>query len=189
MLTDVQIINLGMSKISTSRINRIDPAQTPLEAYMASNYPHWRRVELTKRRWVFALEENYPLTLTNTLTDVEKPYVYQMPNLCLRPVRTKYTEWKQRGTKIYSAYPTLKLDFIKNVSEADFDPLFDDVLACWVAYQSAEYVTQSNPKKEAAKAMYDNAVTAAAQANAFVMGPEDVSADDSAYAWLQDRYM
>lgn len=188
MLTDVQIINLGLSKIASNRVARIDPAQTPLEAFMASNYKHWKRTELAKRRWVFALVENYALTLETTLTDVDRPYKYALPIDCLRPVREKNTEWVQRGRYLYSGYSTLKISYIRNASEDEFDPLFDEVLASKVAYESAEYVTQSNAKKELAKAQYDDAIRVAGQCNAFIIGPEDIQADDSEFEWLAGRH-
>lgn len=187
MLTDVQHINLGLSKISSSRINRIDPAVTPLESFMAANYPHWRRRELSKRRWVFALEENYRLTLEAVLEDVDQPYKFRIPNDCLKPVRGKTTEWKQRGRYIYSNYETLAIDYIRNVPEADFDPLFTEVLACAVAAESVEFVTQSNAKKEMAFSLYKEAVVDAAKANAFVLGPEDMNGEDETYSWIMGR--
>ena len=188
MLTDVQIINLGLSKIAASRINRIDPARTPLEQYMAQNYPQWKREELTKRRWNFSLSINYQLTLTNTIEGVEQPYRYLLPADCLRPIRNKYDEWRQAGRSIYSAYPVLIIDYIRNVSEADFDPLFNEVLGCKVAMESCEYVTQSNSKKADAESKYDRAVATAGQANAFVIGAEDIAADDGDYTWVSVRY-
>lgn len=187
MLTDVQIINLGLSKVVASRVNRIDPASTPLEKYMAVNYPHWKRVELAKRRWVFAKVEEYTLTLNATLEDTDRPYKYVLPIDCLRPIRNKYTEWVQRGRYIYSASATLKIDYIRNAPESDFDSLFEEVLACKIGYESSEYVSASAAKKAAAKEAYDEAVALAGKANAFTIGPEDVQSDDSDFSWLQAR--
>ena len=189
MLTDVQLINGGLSKIASNRIARIDPAKTSLEGFMASNYPHWRRTELTKRRWVFATEEQYALTLESSRTDgVPKPHKFALPIDCLRPIRNKKTEWIQRGKFIYSAYDTLKVDYIRNASEDEFDPLFDEVLMCKIAYESAEYVTQSNTKKDFAFKLYKDAVALAGQANAFIIGPEDIQADDDDFTWLGGRF-
>lgn len=188
MLTDVQIINIGLSKISSSRVARIAPPVSPLEAFMASNYPHWKRTELAKRRWVFAMEENYSLTMSDVLTNADKPYKYPLPIDCLRPVRGKRTEWIQRGRFIYSAYPELNLSFIKNVDEADFDPLFDEVLSCRVAVESVEYVTQSNTKKDIANSLYEQAVSEAGRCNAFVIGNEDIQETDEEFTWLVGRH-
>lgn len=188
MLTDVQIINLGLAGISSSRISRIDPPRTPLEVFVAANYAQQKRSELSKRRWVFATVDNYTLTLNATLTDVEQPYKYILPIDCLRPIRNKDTEWKQRGRSLYSAYPTLKLDYIRNALESEFDPMFNDVLARRIGMDSVEFVTQSNSKKADAKDDYKEAVAEAAKANAFVIGPEDIGSDDSDFSWVTSRY-
>lgn len=189
MFTDVQIINIGLSKISANRIARIDPPKTPLEAFMASNYPHWKRVELTKRRWVFALVDDYTLTVSETLTNVAQPYKYALPTDCLRPVRTKCTEWKQRGRFLFSAYSTgLKISYIRNADESEFDPLFNDVLAAAIALGSYEFVTQSTSKGQMAAQLYKDAVDIAGQANAFTIGSEDVGSDDDNFDWLTSRY-
>jgi hypothetical protein len=189
MLTDVQIINLGVSKLAATRISQIAPPRTPLEVFMANNYPQWKREVLTKHRWVCALEEQYVLTLVEKLTtDTPQPYKYQMPVDCLRPLRSKRTEWKQRGRHIYSAYATLSLDYIRNIPNSEFDPLLNEVLSCKVAYESAEYITQSNAKKQSAEAMYERAITDAYKANAFVVGPEDIASDDEDYGWVSVRY-
>lgn len=188
MLTDVQVINLGLSKIAASRITSIAPPGTSLEKYMAVNYKEWKRYELTRRRWVFATEDNYLLTLNDTVDGTAKPYSFLLPVDCLRPIRDKCTEWVQRGRKLWSSYNTLRISYIRNAPEEEFDPLFNEVLACKIAMESAEYVTQSNSKRQLAESMYDRAVKDASEANAFVVGPEDVQSDDSAFSWLSDRY-
>jgi hypothetical protein len=188
MFTNVQIINLGLSKIASSRVSRIDPAVTPLERFVSEGYPHWKRIEITKRRWGFATEDNYVLTRVATLEDVDQPYKYALPVECLRPVRRKRTEWKQRGRYLYSAYDTLNVSLILNKDENEFDPLFTEVLACRIALESAEFVTQSNTKKADAEALYRSAVDEAAKCNAFVIGPEDVYDDDNDYPFITARF-
>lgn len=188
MFTRVQIVNIGLSKIASSRVKRLDPPQTSLERYVADNYEHWKRSELTKRRWVFATEDDYQLTKSDTLTDVARPYKYPLPVECLRPIRLKRTEWKQRRRFIYSACDPLKISFIVNATEDEFDPLFVEVLASRIAVGCVEYVTQSNTKKADAKALYDEAVGDAAKANAFVIGPEDITSDDDDYPFVNARY-
>jgi len=188
MLTDVLIINLGLSKIASSRISRISPPGTQLEAYMNVNYQSWKRQELSRRRWVFATEDDYLLTVSEVVAGIEQPYKYNIPVDCLRPIRDKRTEWKQRGKHIFSAYDTLRINYIRNASEDEFDPLFEEVLACKIAKESAEYVTQSNSKRQLAESAYDAAVADAAKNNAFVIGPEDIQEDDSVFSWVSSRY-
>lgn len=188
MFTDVQIINLGLAKIASARISRIDPPSSSLERHCAGGYQMWKRTELAKRRWVFALEIDYALTLVAELPGTDKPFKYSLPTECLRPVREKYTEWRQAGRFVYSAQKDLKITFIRNAAEAEFDPLFVDVLASRIAVECTEYVTQSNTKKADNSTLYRESVSTAAAANGFVIGPEDIQEDDSDFSWVNSRY-
>lgn len=188
MFTQVQVINLGLSKIGSSRISRIDPPQTSLERFVASGYDHWKRSELTKRRWVFATEANYALAQVEMLTEVEKPYKYTLPVDCLRPIRLRTTDWVQRRRHVYSQEAELRISYVANVDETEFDPLFVEVLACRIALESGEYITQSNTKKADAKSLYTDAVADAGKVNAFIIGPEDIARDDSDFEFLTARY-
>lgn len=188
MYTDVEIINLGLAKIAQSKITRIDPPQSALERHCATVYPMCRRSELTKRRWVFALVDNFVLPQVDYVADTERGYKYSLPTDCLRPLRAKSTEWVQRGRFIWSAYSGLRIPYIKNVLEADFDPLFVDVLAERVAVESVEFVTQSNTKAAARAQGYKDAVAVAGQANAFIIGNEDPSNEDEDFPFLTARW-
>jgi hypothetical protein len=75
-----------------------------------------------------------------------------------------------------------------NRDEEDFDVLFEEVLACKVAYESCEFVTQSNSKKATALQEYKDAVVEAAKANAFVTGAEDIQDNDATFSWVADRW-
>lgn len=188
MFSRVQIVNIGLLKIGSSSITRLDPAVTPLEKHVVAGYDHWKRTELGKRRWVFATEFNYALAKTGTVSGAERPYIYELPTDCLRPVRDKTTEWVQRrGRTIHSAYDGLKIDYIANVDETEFDAMFVEVLACRVAQECVEFVTQSNTKKADTAALYKNAVDDAARNNAFVIGYEDNSSPDEHIPFITER--
>lgn len=201
MFTDVQILNLGLGKIASNRIKQITPPITPLEQFCSTGYTQWKQSELTKHRWVFATVDCYNLTQINippvvvppvspdpdfvpNPQGVRRPYQFQLPNDCLRPLRGKQSEWVQRGRTIWSGYQCLKIDYVKNVLEDQFDPLFVDVLAGRVAQETVEFVTQSNTKSQKADMVYDGAVTAAAKVNAFVIGPESMEDNDEAFDWV-----
>lgn len=193
MATRLQILNLALGKLSPNRIVNDNPPKTALEAYMVNNYDvAWRNTELTKRRWVFATKFEVPLTLTATLdpepSDYRK-YQFALPNDCLRPIREKRTEWKQRGKFAYSSGNTLNLSYIANIPENDFDPLFVDVLASWIAIQACMYVTESNTKMQARREEYMQSVNFAKQVNAFIIGPEDIQSDDDDFSFLTARYV
>lgn len=193
MTTDISVINQGLSKLSASTISSIAPPTTNLERFLASSYPQWRDSELTKRRWLCA-SDYVTLTLQETLTGsvpLSKPYKYGLPNNALAAIREKGSEWQRRGRFIYSAYSTLTVLFKLRIPEANFDPLLVDVVACRVALESAEYVTQSNVKKDTAKGWYDDAVAEAGRQNAFERGSEQQSNDEhdyEGYSWINDRF-
>lgn len=189
-LTDLQIINLGLAKISSSRVRNINPPSTPLERHVSEGYQQWRRSELQRHRWVFATVDDYALTqsaILDTARDYRK-YAYELPIDCLRPVRYQGADWKQRGHKLYDRGDTLTIDYIADVPESEYDPLFIDVLAARVAVECVEYVTQSNTKEVNAAAKYDEAVSVARQNNAFIVGSEAIGTDDYSFPFIADRY-
>lgn len=188
MYTNVQIINLGLTKIGSARISRIDPPVSSLEKICAEGYPQWKRSELTRRRWVFATEAYYKLTQVDEVPGIEQPYKYSIPVDCLRPIREKRTEWTQRGKFIWSSCQDLRISYIKNVEEKDLEALFVDVLATRIALECVEAVTQSNTKKADVEALYQQSVNNAGQVNAFVRGPEDIQEDDNDFSFIYSRY-
>lgn len=188
MLTKQQIANLGLSKISSSKVTNLFPPTTALERHISEGYEHWRRTELQKHRWVFAIEDDYQLTLSDVRDDVELPYSYILPDDCLRPLRTNCTEWKQRGRTLHSARDALRLSYVRDVQETEFDPLFVEVLAARIAVESVEYVTQSNTKAVDVQSKYAEAVADAKRNNAFVVGPEYIASSDEGFPFITGRY-
>lgn len=193
MFTREDIANIGLAHIGSSQISRLDPARTSLERFIQSIYRQCLVSELTKRRWVFATEDEYDLPQvegpeTGLSRADGRNYKYTLPPSVLRPIRSKRSEWRQRGRFLYSCYPDLLIPCVLDVDESEFDPLFVEVLACRIAYSSAEFVTQSNKKKEDALAKYKDAVKEAGQVNAFIIGPEDIQADDAQFPFVSERY-
>lgn len=193
MTMALDIINLGLSKISVSSISSIDAPRTSLERTCAANYPKWRDKQLAKRKWTFALHEE-DLTRTDVLTnDTRLPNQFLLPNDCVRPLRDRLdgatVRWERRGKYLYSDSETLRLPYIRRVPEAEFDIWFIDVLACWVAVEMSEPATESNAKKTTALNAYDYALREAAQANAFIIGEESITNDnDEGYDFVTSRY-
>lgn len=182
------IINLGLGKITASRVSSLAPPKTPIEVKCAEGYDHWRDDELAKRDWRFALVEGHAPTLVTTLTDVSLPYKYALPNNYLRALPGTRTRWSIRGTFLYSDSNVELFDYIKRTTEADFSPAFAELLACRVAMEMAEHVTQSNSKGETADRKYERALAEAARQNAFITGPQEVLTADENDEWLTSRW-
>jgi hypothetical protein len=186
--TAIDMINNGLGKFSSSAINSITPPKSSLERRCAS-YPQWKESELSKRRWVFARNEAYDLPqVPKGAGDLNvKEFKYSLPPAVLKPVRDKYANWSQAGRYIYSNTDDLTIPVILNILEAEFDPLFVDVLACRVWMETVNFVTQTDSSLDLAQAAYREAVAVAGQQNAYVIGPEDVNDDDSAYDFITGR--
>jgi hypothetical protein len=72
----------------------------------------------------------------------------------------------------------LDLRYVKNVADVTkFDTLFDDALACKIAVETCDEITQSNTKKVALDAEYDEAILDARVINA-IEGYGAVEADE-----------
>lgn len=189
MADALSICNLGLGKISASTVTNLTPPRSGLEKHCSAGYPVWRDSELQKRVWYFA-KKHQILTLSgedDSLKDGRK-YKFAVPTDNIKLLRDKYTRWEQRGQHIWHSANTLTVEYVWRVPEALFDALFVDVLACRVGLESVEYATQSNTKGDSIQDKYNRAVMEAAKANAFVIGPQDVSLADENSEWVTARW-
>jgi hypothetical protein len=195
MLYDPKTIcNLGLKKIAASPVSSLEPPRTPIEKHCADGYPHWKRTELAKRRWVFATEFVQLTQEGPAITDSAMLYAlggrnlkYKMPSDAIRLIRDARTEWVSRGGYIYSSQPNLIVEVILDKTEDLFSSEFAEVLACRVAKESVEFATQSNTKTGTADALYNNALSEAGKNNAFVIGSEKTNEPDDESDWLNAR--
>lgn len=187
MYTRVKIANLGLSKIGASSITRLDTPVSSLEKHIAGGYDHWRQTELQKYRWNFATVLQQTLTLSRIDDGEEYPFVFAMPTDCLRLIKRRYEDWKHSGNFIFSKSNIQRVSYVRDVDETEMDPLFAEVLACRIAMESTEYVTQSNTKGNTADNKYLAAVKTASQLNAFERGPENYMEDDGQFPFLNSR--
>lgn len=187
-MTDLEVANLGLGKLSASRISVLSASGTPLERHITAGFAHWRKSELLKHRWVFATIDNFEMTLSDTLDEAEdgRIYVYDLDTDVLRPIRTQDAEWKQRGRKLYSKYDTLTISYLQTTTVIE-DDLFIEVLACRVARECVEYITQSNTKKADIIREYDEWIDQAKRNNAFIVGSEDINMHDEDYPFIAAR--
>jgi len=187
------ICNLALDKLGADPVQSIAAPVKANEKLMARQYYHWRDAELRRHRWRFSIE-------TRRLTPVGDPtsvgpdaplYAYQMPNEALRAIRRKGDIWQiGNGRKLYDASSTyIDVDFVMQRAPTDMDVLFQEALACRLAFECCEKITQSNEKKKDIFQMYRDAIAEAKLANAFESGPEEWVYLDSneQYSWEQAR--
>jgi hypothetical protein len=187
--SNIDIINQGLGKFSSSKVSSIVPPHSSLERH-CTGYNQWKESELCSggRRWVFATVHDYDLPQTGYYEGKDRPYEYTLPDTVLRPIRDKYATWRQSQRKIFSVDEDLTIPVVLNVPEADFDPLFIDVLACRVWLECNDFVRQSHTGYDEALAAHQQAIAMAARSNAFTIGPEDVNDDDTAFDYITGRW-
>jgi len=185
--TPLSICNLGLGKIGQARLVNIDNPKHKFEGLARDGYPHWRDSELTKRRWRFATRKVL-LPLIRTDDDKDRPYVFEVPKTALRLVRTKRTRWVRfTDLELRSPNSTEEVEIIFRVAEDNFTAEFAEVLACRVAQEMVEPVTQSNEKFEKATRLYAQALADAARLNAFELEEHTLTTPDDYSEWVDAR--
>lgn len=182
------LCNLALAKLGLSdRIASLAAPVKPLERHFFTIYGHYRDVELRRKRWLFA-RHTWQITATADVTsDEERPYSYDMPAEMIAPWRDKTTEWLVVGRRFWSVYgPTLFVTGTERVTEDNFDPLFNEVLAGRLAIESADLPGVSDGKKQDMNAWYRDAVATAGAGNAYLHDADDI-ADDDQFTWLSER--
>lgn len=209
----VDVVNLALVKLGSQLVTNLDAPVTPLEQRAALVYPHLRDRELSLRRWRFALRRarmqaiptadvtgptidttlvTLDETLDEVLTDLLPPdglFYAKLPDNCLRPLRDDSSCWEEEGRYLLTPESgPFRLLFIARVTEEQFTPTFAEALSAKVAEQLAEFLTQSNEKKDRAQAMYSDAVREAKLINAYDTGAEAIMYSDASSSFLTGRY-
>jgi hypothetical protein len=186
-LSSTDICNRALDKLGAAPINTIAAPVLLNEQRFARIYPQTKARELKRHRWVFAFEEVELSPLV--ARSLEGRYRFPLPVDCLRPLRDDNTTWLARGRELWDiGTGPLRLTYIKDVTETEFDAAFVEVLACRLAYEMAEIVTQNANKKEAAFAEWKEALADARRDNAFIVGEEVLNDSDNGFDWVTGRF-
>lgn len=170
MASDVSICNDALQKIGAE--NRITSLTEDSRNARAVNacYAEKRDAELRAHRWNFAIKRAV-LSPDTAVPAFHFSYQFTLPTDCLRPLPPRRTtlDWHVEGGKILTNDgTTINLRYISRVTDPNaMDPLFRDMLACRIAEQICEQVTQSNSKLEAVNAAYKASRAEARRNNAF----------------------
>lgn len=187
--SEVSICNLGLQKLGAARIADLSEASKNARECNAC-YEHLRDAELRANKWKFALSRT-TLAPSATTPDFTYTYAFPLPADCLRPLFPARLglDWKVENHEGVASIltndgDTLEVRYIKRITDPTlFDPLFVEALACKIAFQLCETLTQSNSKKEAAERAYLYAIREARRINAIEIGPFKQPVDE----WLAAR--
>lgn len=193
MASDVSIVNRALTKLGADRILLLtDPTQQA--RVMNAMYADVRDAELARHHWKFAIKRAQLVAL------VDAPnwgYQYQYPlpadylglvqvgDIYVRCVRRGTAPWSIEGQNLLTdQLAPLKFRYLSRVENPGFyHPLFVEALACKLAMEGCEALTQSNTKKQSAMEEYKFALSEATRMDA-IENPPDMYPDGS---WLDSR--
>jgi hypothetical protein len=180
--------NAALSKLGESGVLNFD-AENEKARWLKSRFPAIRDLVLRSYPWTFAMKR------ASLSADSEAPAfgyarAFALPDDCIRlyevdgafqpanmgPITSDGgAVFAVEGRKILTDLEApLPIRFVSNLVEPPmWDPLFDEALACRVAYDLAEKLTQSSGKREAAMRDYMLAVREAERVNAIESPPEE----------------
>ena len=189
MASEVDICNRALQKLGAKRIVSLSEDSTNARACNAA-YDLLRDFELELHPWLFAIQR------ATLAADSEEPEwgranAFQLPSDCLR-ILPPYPEdnlndldWQIEGRKLLTDETApLYLRYIARIEDPNaMAPSFREALACRIALELAEQLTQSNTKKEGLREDYKATILAARKNNAIQSIPAK-SPDDP---WITGR--
>jgi hypothetical protein len=198
MASEVQVANRALTKLGSFRILSLDDDSKPARA-IKSCFDDLRDDELRSYGWQFALKR-VQLVASATAPDHGWTYQYPLPAdfLALDMVNDQFPavslddyitndviEYSHEANVIMTDFPSpLKVRYIARITDPNqWDPNFREVLACRIAVEVAEELTQSGPKRQLAWDEYKRALVRAITSNSFERPPV-MLADDS---WIMGR--
>ena len=192
MASEVEIANRALSKLGENRITSMDDATKPARA-MKARFALLRDAELAAYAWRFAV------TRVNLASSVAVPEwgfstIYTRPVDDLRPLRVNgaWVDFRTIGvqyeaTGFSSGAPMyqiiggdihtnlsapLEYEYIRKEDNTGlWDALFVEALACRLAVDAAEELTQSTAKTEIVMRQYQDALSQARRVNALYSQP------------------
>lgn len=166
--SEVFICNLALQKLGAARVVSLTEDSRNARSAAAS-YVQTRDLVLESQPWRFALSRAV-LANDPTAPLFDYAYAYRKPTDFMRLVFSPddTTDWSLEGDFILSNFgPPINVPYIKRIVDtAKFPSLFTEAVACKLAWQCCEEITQSNTKKADIKAEYEEAISEARRTNA-----------------------
>lgn len=198
MASVIQVANRALTKIGASRITSLDDDNKAARAIL-SCFDDLRDDELRAYGWQFALKRA-SIAADTVVPDHGWQYQYPLPSdfLALDTVNetfpvvalddyitTELVEYSHEANLIMTDLESpLLIRYIARIEDPNqWDANFREVLACRIALEIAEELTQSAPKRQLAQMEYDKALIRAIKSNSFERPPV-MLADDT---WIMGR--
>ena len=188
MASQVEIVNQALTKIGAARITSMsDPGKSA--AVMSAIYDIKRDAELSANPWTFSIKRvqipasstapsfgwaySYPLP-ADYLSMVEVGQNFTFYSSDLGPLFTLESDPATGGMAILSDESSpIDVRYVYRVTTPGlFSPLFTEALACRLAAEACEEITQSTSKRELAWEEYRRALRNARRVNAIEQPPQ-----------------
>lgn len=199
MASSTAIANLALTKLGEPNPILALTDDTNAGRVMNRLFTLVRDAELRRNRWKFAIKR----TSLSALADApDWGYAYQYPlpadflavvqvnDFFVRAVPSQPAMWSMEtaadGSRVLLTNLTapLKFRYVSRVENTGFfDPLFAEAMACKLAYEACEQLTQSTTKKQGLRVDYKEALIEAARCDA-IENPPDALPWGS---WLDSR--
>lgn len=171
-ISEVTICNLGLAKIGHEGFITSLTEDSKGARYMNVFYEPMRDAVLRQHLWRFARKRAVLAPLVDTVP-FDGGYYFQIPEDCLRIIGTDQAyfhggePWKREGQRIIAAQNVLNIVYIKRVVDpSEFDPMFVDVLASRLGYETSLSITKSQSVKDQMEREYSKSLLRAAHASA-----------------------
>lgn len=188
----VQIANRALTKLGSERILSLTEDTKPARE-INSMFEQVRDAELRRHRWKFAIAR------AQLVADATPPAwgyarsftlpsdflgLVQVGDIFVRPTPGVYP-WQREGSKLLTDLEApLRIRYVQRVDNPGlFDPLFVEALACKLAFEACEALTQSNTKKTQAGEEYKFALQEAYRTDAIEALPDPLPWG----SWLDSR--
>jgi len=189
MASVVEICNRALQKIGAKRITSI--TEDSVNARACNNaYNPLRLSELRSHPWSCAIARAQ-LAASSTEPLFGKAYMYPLPSDYLRSLpndpgyNLNSEDWQiEAGNILTDDTSPLNLRYIYDLTDPNImDAMFREALACRLALEICEELTQSNQKKEALKMEYKEAIREAKRVNAIL----NIAANPPEDEWITIR--
>lgn len=193
MASKVSIANRALTKLGEDRILLLSDDTKPART-LNSMFDDVRDAEIRRHRWKFAIKRG---SLVALAAAPAWGYALQYPlpadYLGLVQVGARYVRasdkspapWSVEGRSILTNIGApLLIRYMARIEDPTFfDPLFVEVLACKLAYEACETLTQSGAKLQAAEQAYKFALSEAVRQDAIENPPDELPQG----SWLDAR--
>lgn len=193
MASQVSIVNRALVKLGETPVllltDNVKQART-----MAAIFDDTRDAELRANRWKFAIKRAQLSALVAAPSfgysvQYELPDDYlalvQVGEIYLRTGMKQRAPWSIEGRRLLTDMPApLSIRYISRVTDtSQFDALFVDSLACRLAMEACETLTQSDTKFQRVAAMRDESLKQALRVDAIENPPDELPGG----TWLESR--